>query len=130
LQYPSWQNGWRKLAVVEELFQSVRALSFCSPPKLLSDLTLSFSLFHRKQHNGNRTSSRNVDLKVIPRRTIIQCANCSLQWLALLFVLKKPGQACRPVCPRLVLIDYLQTLKERFAEQLPGKIEQIKKLRK
>jgi hypothetical protein len=29
-----------------------------------------------------------------------------------------------------MLIGFLQTLKERFAEQLPEKIEQIKKLRK
>jgi hypothetical protein len=31
---------------------------------------------------------------------------------------------------RSTLIGLLQTLKERFAEQLPEKIEQIKKLRK
>ena len=31
---------------------------------------------------------------------------------------------------RSMLIGFLQTLKERFAEQLPEKIEQIKKLRK
>jgi hypothetical protein len=31
---------------------------------------------------------------------------------------------------RSVLISFSQTLKERFAEQLPEKIEQIKKLRK
>jgi hypothetical protein len=29
-----------------------------------------------------------------------------------------------------MLIGFLQTLKERFAEQLPENIEQIKKLRK
>jgi hypothetical protein len=29
-----------------------------------------------------------------------------------------------------MLMVFLQTLKERFAEQLPEKIEQIKKLRK
>jgi hypothetical protein len=31
---------------------------------------------------------------------------------------------------RSTLMGFLQTLKERFASQLPEKIEQIKKLRK
>ncbi len=100
------------------------------PQNFLSDLSLSFTQSHHKQHNGNRTPFWNLDLTVILSRTIIQCANCSLQWLAMLFVIENPGQACYLLGPRLVLIDYLQTLKERFAEQLPEKIEQIKKLRK
>jgi hypothetical protein len=42
---------------------------------------------------------------------------------------QKPRLTVSP-CQRAIGADRLQTLKERFAEQLPEKIEQIKKLRK
>jgi hypothetical protein len=45
---------------------------------------------------------------------------------------ENPGMQGPPSASYLELFadNYFQTLKERFAEQLPEKIEQIKKLRK
>lgn len=95
---------------------------------LLSSLS---SSYHTHNHNGFSTSFRLFSLE---NRTSFRCSHRSLQWPALL-LRQDPGKKKKNQFPidiekRKLRTLFQQTLKERFAEQLPEKIEQIKKLRK
>lgn len=81
-------------------------------------------------HNGISTASWHIGLQVVvAHSTGFQCQNRRLQWPAML-LFQNPGRSSSSFLPLLHLTILAQTLKERFAEQLPEKIEQIKKLRK